>query len=52
VYEPFLVQEGFIRRTSRGREATRPAYDHLRLPLPSRWRTGNAEPDQPELPLS
>ncbi|MCI0716024.1 MAG: Holliday junction branch migration DNA helicase RuvB [Chlorobi bacterium] len=29
VYEPFLVQEGFIRRTSRGREATDLAYEHL-----------------------
>jgi len=29
VYEPFLVQEGFIRRTSRGREATDLAYQHL-----------------------
>lgn len=29
VYEPFLVQEGFIRRTSRGREATDLAYSHL-----------------------
>jgi Holliday junction DNA helicase RuvB len=31
VYEPFLVQEGFIRRTSRGREATDLAYQHLGL---------------------
>jgi holliday junction DNA helicase RuvB len=31
VYEPFLVQEGFIRRTSRGREATELAYSHLGL---------------------
>jgi holliday junction DNA helicase RuvB len=31
VYEPFLVQEGFIRRTPRGREATDLAYDHLGL---------------------
>lgn len=31
VYEPFLVQEGFIRRTSRGREATDLAYSHLGL---------------------
>ncbi len=29
VYEPFLVLEGFIRRTSRGREATDLAYEHL-----------------------
>jgi len=29
VYEPFLIQEGFIKRTSRGREATEAAYKHL-----------------------
>ncbi len=28
-YEPFLVQTGFIKRTPRGREVTRNAYDHL-----------------------
>jgi Holliday junction DNA helicase RuvB len=29
VYEPFLVQEGYIARTPRGREATEKAYKHL-----------------------
>lgn len=29
VYEPFLIQEGFIMRTPRGREATDKAYRHL-----------------------
>lgn len=29
VYEPFLIQEGFIYRTPRGREATDKAYKHL-----------------------
>jgi Holliday junction DNA helicase RuvB len=29
VYEPFLIQEGFLKRTSRGREATELAYKHL-----------------------
>lgn len=29
VYEPFLIKEGFINRTSRGREATKLAYKHL-----------------------
>lgn len=29
VYEPFLIQEGFIMRTPRGREVTTKAYDHL-----------------------
>ena len=31
VYEPFLIKEGFIRRTPRGREATDLAYTHLGL---------------------
>jgi Holliday junction DNA helicase RuvB len=31
VYEPFLIQEGFLMRTSRGREATEHAYKHLGL---------------------
>ena len=29
VYEPFLIQEGYIVRTPRGREATAQAYSHL-----------------------
>ncbi|MBX3240523.1 MAG: Holliday junction branch migration DNA helicase RuvB [Chitinophagaceae bacterium] len=29
VYEPFLIQEGFLVRTSRGREVTPKAYEHL-----------------------
>jgi Holliday junction DNA helicase, RuvB subunit len=29
VYEPFLIQEGFIKRTPRGREVTHKAYEHL-----------------------
>ncbi len=31
VYEPFLIQEGFLQRTPRGREATEKAYRHLGL---------------------
>jgi Holliday junction DNA helicase RuvB len=31
VYEPFLLIEGFIRRTPKGREATPLAYEHLKL---------------------
>ena len=30
VYEPFLIQQGFIMRTPRGREATAKAYEHLK----------------------
>ena len=35
VYEPYLIQEGFLQRTPRGRVATRRAYEHLGLPKPS-----------------
>ena len=31
VYEPFLMQIGFLKRTPRGRVATRRAYEHLGL---------------------
>jgi Holliday junction DNA helicase RuvB len=34
VYEPFLIQEGYIKRTSRGREATERAYKHLKTVPP------------------
>ncbi len=36
VYEPFLIQEGYIKRTSRGREATELAYKHLKIVPPAR----------------
>ena len=35
LYEPFLIQEGFLQRTQRGRVATRRAYEHLGLPPPA-----------------
>jgi len=31
VYEPFLIKEGFLQRTPRGREATEKAYSHMGL---------------------
>ena len=34
VYEPFLIQEGFIIRTPRGREVTEKAYKHLGISRP------------------
>jgi Holliday junction DNA helicase RuvB len=34
VYEPFLIQEGFLMRTPRGREATEKAYKHLGKVMP------------------
>jgi len=33
VYEPYLIQLGFIDRTPRGRTATKHAYNHLNIPL-------------------
>lgn len=35
VYEPFLIQEGFLKRTSRGREATEKAFRHLNIIPPA-----------------
>ncbi|MEG2070084.1 MAG: Holliday junction branch migration DNA helicase RuvB [Bacteroidales bacterium] len=40
VYEPFLIQEGYLMRTPRGREATEAAYIHL-----GKFK----QPDQPKL---
>jgi len=40
VVEPYLIQEGFLQRTSRGRVATRSAYEHFKIALP-------AAPDRP-----
>ncbi|MBR2351712.1 MAG: Holliday junction branch migration DNA helicase RuvB [Alistipes sp.] len=34
VYEPFLIKEGFLKRTPRGREVTALAYSHLGLTQP------------------
>lgn len=35
VYEPFLIQEGYLKRTARGREATELAYRHLKMVPPA-----------------
>ena len=39
VYEPYLMQIGFLSRTPRGRVATRAAYDHLGVP----WNQNSSE---------
>ena len=39
VYEPFLIQEGYIKRTSRGRETTELAYKHIGEVPPSKSGT-------------
>lgn len=44
VYEPFLLQLGFLQRTPRGRVATRRAYDHLGITFVERGIEGG--PDQ------
>jgi Holliday junction DNA helicase RuvB len=40
VYEPFLIQEGYLKRTSRGREATEKAYKHMKVVPPASKRAG------------
>lgn len=39
VIEPFLIQQGFLQRTPRGRAATGRAYEHLGLPAPPVLKT-------------
>jgi len=43
VYEPFLIQQGFVARTPRGRVAMPRAWEHLGLPTPTR-----GDPDDPQ----
>ena len=45
VYEPYLIRIGFIARTSRGRCATRLAYDHLGIPFPKPAATSPQQTD-------
>jgi Holliday junction DNA helicase RuvB len=42
VYEPFLIQEGYLSRTPRGREATVKTYQHLGI-LPGRTQQGSLD---------
>ena len=42
VYEPYLMQLGFLTRTPRGRCVTQKAYQHLHRPIP-----GGAAPENP-----
>jgi Holliday junction DNA helicase RuvB len=39
VYEPFLIQIGFLHRTPQGRVATKLAYEHFGIPLPQKAST-------------
>jgi holliday junction DNA helicase RuvB len=41
VYEPFLIQEGYLKRTARGRMATEMAYNHLKIKPNMKGETGS-----------
>lgn len=47
IYEPFLVREGYLERTPKGRRVTVRAYQHLDLPVPASRRS-----DSPSLFIS
>lgn len=40
VYEPYLILQGFLKRTPRGREASALAYEHIGRPLPAKFKDG------------
>jgi holliday junction DNA helicase RuvB len=42
VLEPYLIQQGYLMRTPRGRVATQLAYQHFGLPVPKSLESGNA----------
>ena len=49
VLEPYLIQQGYIMRTPRGRVVTRHAYLHFGLNIPNRlgdMPAGDAQPDE------
>jgi len=49
VYEPYLLQIGFLSRTPRGRCVTRLAYEHLGIPYGMRRKPGDQIPGQTDL---
>ncbi len=51
VYEPFLIQKGFIQRTARGRMATPFAYQHLGKPVSKRVLSESAVLEAKQLDL-
>jgi Holliday junction DNA helicase RuvB len=40
VYEPYLIMQGFLKRTPRGREVTEQAYEHLGRSIPAKFNSG------------
>jgi holliday junction DNA helicase RuvB len=51
VHEPFLILQGFIKRTPRGREAMPAAYRKIGLPVPRRLSQNETGPQQGQLEL-
>ena len=49
VYEPYLIQLGFLQRTPRGRIATRLAYEHLGVEMPASVEVRLYGPEQTAL---
>jgi len=49
VYEPFLIQQGLLMRTPRGRVATRAAWEHLGLRMPAHAPLGGEDDAPPNL---
>jgi len=41
VYEPYLLQEGFLIRTARGRRVTLKTFSHFNIAIPEDWQTHN-----------
>ena len=41
VYEPYLIMQGFLKRTPRGREVTELAYEHLGRSIPAKFNSGD-----------
>jgi Holliday junction DNA helicase RuvB len=41
VLEPYLIQQGYLMRTPRGRVATQQAYQHFGLPMPKGLASGD-----------
>jgi len=49
VYEPYLLQIGFLSRTMRGRCVTKKAYDHLGIPFPMPQTKAKRNADQTDI---
>jgi Holliday junction DNA helicase RuvB len=48
VLEPYLIQQGYLMRTPRGRVATQQAYQHFGLPVPKALASGDVWPTEGE----